>query len=150
MLADIRAREEADLPGLLRDLLADPGDGRCKLFLTHRALRARAAQPSVFQYGEYLPLSVEGPRRESVLAFARSFGRNWCIAVAPRFLASFVPEGRSPLGRSLWGDTRIKIPGEAPAVWVDSVSGEELLAEGGFLAVGEALGRFPAALLSGA
>src|SRR5690606_40564557 len=64
------------LHGLLRDMLASPDDGRAKLFLIYRALKARAAQPSVFQYGEYLPLGSEGAHKDSVLAFARTFGRS--------------------------------------------------------------------------
>ena len=149
MLEDIRDREGRDLPGLLDDLLRNAGDGRCKLFLCYRALKARAANPSVFQYGEYLPLGTEGARKDSIVAFARTFGKRWSVTVAPRLLAGFVPEGRMPLGREIWGDTRVKIPGEAPARWVDALSGAELKAEGGSLAIGDILARFPCALLDG-
>jgi (1->4)-alpha-D-glucan 1-alpha-D-glucosylmutase len=149
MLADIREREGNDLQGLLQEMLARLPDGKAKLFLIYRALKARSATPSVFQYGEYLPLPAEGPRKESVLAFARTFGRNWCISVMPRLLTGFVPEGRMPLGRDIWGETRIRIPGNAPARWVDALSGEELKSEPGGLWVGDLLARFPAAMLEG-
>jgi len=149
LLKGIKEREAADLHGLLRDMLASPDDGRAKLFLIYRALKARAAQPSVFQYGEYLPLGSEGAHKDSVLAFARTFGKNWCVSIVPRFLTGFVPEGTPPLGRDIWGDTRIRIPGDAPVRWIDAVSGEQFQVENGSLAVGDALGRFPAALLEG-
>jgi (1->4)-alpha-D-glucan 1-alpha-D-glucosylmutase len=157
-LREIREREGADparpadpgsLAGLIEDLLRTPQDGRCKLFLIARALKARAALPSVFQYGEYLPLTGEGARKDSVVAFARTFGSHWVIAAAPRFLTGFVPEGRLPLGPELWADTRLRIPGDAPVRWRDAISGEELQSENGALALGEAFGRFPAALLEG-
>ncbi|MDB5105262.1 MAG: malto-oligosyltrehalose synthase [Fibrobacteres bacterium] len=149
ILQGIRDREASDLPGLMRELLARPEDGRCKLFLIYRALKTRASLPSVFQYGEYLPMGTEGTRKDSVVAFARTFGKHWCVSVMPRLLAGFVPEGRMPLGREIWGDTRIKIPGDAPVRWVDAISGEELQVEAGSLAVGDILARFPAAMLEG-
>src|SRR5690606_18225338 len=139
LLKGIKEREAADLHGLLRDMLASPDDGRAKLFLIYRALKARAAQPSVFQYGEYLPLGSEGAHKDSVLAFARTFGKNWCVSIVPRFLTGFVPEGTPPLGRDIWGDTRIRIPGDAPVRWIDAVSGEQFQVENGSLAVGDAL-----------
>ena len=145
----IRAREAVDVPGLLRELLERPQDGRCKLYLVYRALKTRAANPSVFQYGEYLPLTVEGARKESVIAFARSFGRNWYVTVAPRFLSAFVPEGRLPLGRDLWSDTRLRLPGNGPQRWTDALSGSELEVESGALLLGDILVRFPTALLAG-
>lgn len=149
MLAEMREREAEDLPGLLRDLVARPRDGRCKLLLIYRALKTRTAQPSLFQYGEYLPLAVEGARKESVFAFARTFGNRWHVSVLPRLLAGFVPEGGAPLGRALWEDTRIRFPGEAPARWSDAISGRELRMENGSLAVGDVLSHFPVALLEG-
>jgi (1->4)-alpha-D-glucan 1-alpha-D-glucosylmutase len=149
MLREIKEREKTDLPGLLRDLLEHPEDGRCKLFLIYRALKTRATLPSVFQYGEYLPLGSEGPHKDNVFAFARTFGKNWCVSVVPRLLAGFVPEGRMPLGKEHWADTRLKIPGDAPVRWVDAISGEELQVESGALAVGEILSRFPVAMLEG-
>jgi (1->4)-alpha-D-glucan 1-alpha-D-glucosylmutase len=149
MLTEIREREAADLPGLLRDLVARPRDGRIKLFLIYRALKTRTAQPNLFQYGEYLPLSVEGARKDGVFAFARTFGNRWYVTILPRLTAGFVPEGAAPLGRGLWEDTRIRIPGESPVRWVDAVSGRELRMEGGNLSVGDVLSHFPVALLEG-
>ena len=148
-LEGIRAREAADLGGLALGLAADPWDGRCKQFLIYRALKARNSLPSVFQYGEYLPLAAEGERKESVVAFARTFGRHWVVAVIPRFLAGFVPEGTVPVGKALWGDTRLRLPGEAPVHWIDAVGGGGLRMEGGYLAVGDIFARFPATLLVG-
>jgi (1->4)-alpha-D-glucan 1-alpha-D-glucosylmutase len=148
-LGEIRAREDSDPAGLIGDLLRTPQDGRCKLFLIARALKARAALPSVFQYGEYLPLAGEGARKESVVAFARTFGSHWVVAAVPRLLTDFVPEGTLPLGPEAWGDTRLRIPGDAPVRWRDAIGGGELESENGSLSLGEVFGRFPAALLEG-
>lgn len=146
-LAGIRERETKALPGLLAEMLDGPQNGRCKQYLIYRALKARAEFPAVFQTGEYLPITAEGPRKENVLAFARALGKNWCLTVAPRLVAGLVPEGRFPLGREVWGETRLRLPGEAPLRWRDAFSGSELESGEGGLPLGDILERFPAALL---
>jgi (1->4)-alpha-D-glucan 1-alpha-D-glucosylmutase len=148
MLADIRAREESDLPALLSRMLEDPRDGRCKLYLIRRALRARRESPASFQYGEYLPLPLEGVRSGHAVAFARVLGRNWHVTVVPRLLTGFVPQGAPPLG-SVWGDTRALLPGEAPARWAGILGGEDLESKNGELPLAAVFSRFPAGLLEG-
>jgi (1->4)-alpha-D-glucan 1-alpha-D-glucosylmutase len=146
-LQGFKERISEDLPGLLAELLAAPGSGRCKLFLIHRALQTRNALPSLFQSGEYRPLAVEGPRKDGIIAFARIQGKQWCITVAPRLLTGFVPEGAMPLGHEVWGETRLRFPGDAPARWKDAFSGEEIHSGEGGVKLGDILEFFPAALL---
>src|SRR5262249_13333005 len=55
------------------ELLHNRKDGRIKMFVTTRALSARAEWRRVFEDGEYLPLRTTGVRREHVFAFARRF-----------------------------------------------------------------------------
>ena len=150
-LEDLRARSagSSGLGALARDLLADPADGRCKLYLIHRALKARNANPAVYQYGEYIPLAAEGARKDSVVAYARTLGRNWQVTIVPRFLASFMPQGSLPLGPEVWQDTRVRLPAEAPSDWIDAFTGAAIRAEGRELRVGEVLDAFPAGLLEG-
>lgn len=136
-------------PASPRDLLEDPSDGRCKLFTIHRALRARRAWPAVFQYGEYLPLAVEGPRRENLAAFARTLGRNWYVTVILRFPSGLIPEGGRLPGREAWEGTFIRLPGEAPLRWSDAFTGAEVAAAGRGLRAADALADFPVALLEG-
>ncbi len=146
-LAGIREREGKDLPGLLAEMLDGPQNGRCKQYLIYRALKTRAEFQAVYQSGEYLPIAMEGPRKENALAFARALGKSCCVTVTPRLVAGLVPEGRLPLGREVWGETRLRLPVEGATSWRDSISGKELEAVDGSLLLGDVLERFPTALL---
>lgn len=145
-LRSLGDREGTSLPAGILDNLAD---GRCKLHLIHRALLARGKFPAVFQYGEYLPLAVEGPHRENAFAFARTLGRNWYVTVLPRFLTSMLAEGALPLGGAVWTDTHIRFPPDAPQKWIDAFTGVEIRSDDRVLALGDALAAFPVALLEG-
>ncbi len=145
-LADIESRAGNDMAGLIAGLQDSWPDGRIKQFLVWRLLRARAAQPELFEQGSYEPVRAEGPRAQSIIAFARRSSAGTALAVAPRFLTGWLPEGELPLGEKPWADTMLIIPGSAPAAWHDEVTGHDM-AGGGRLAVGHVLSTFPAALL---
>lgn len=145
LLHEIQDGIARDLPGLLARLLASKADGAIKLFLAHRALQARRERARLFQYGDYLPLEVRGVHARSVIAFARTMDASWAVAVAPRFLTQVVPGDGEPLG-SVWGDTLIQLPDDAPASWTDAISGGGVADSDGML-VTEVLRSFPVAFL---
>ena len=143
-LETIRQNEGNDR--FIEKLLDTPRDGMIKMFLTHKALRARRRYSRHFAEGSYLPLTVEGKWKEHIASFARNSGSVQTITVAPRFLTSLVEEGRYPLGSSVWHDTRILLPQDGPARWRNVLTGKILETNGGIL-VGETLHDFPVALL---
>src|SRR5207249_9990311 len=53
------------------ELLEHRADGRVKMFVTARALAARAGWRNVYERGEYVPLEVAGGRRDCLFAFGR-------------------------------------------------------------------------------
>jgi (1->4)-alpha-D-glucan 1-alpha-D-glucosylmutase len=59
---------------------------------------------------------------------------------------SLAGEGRLPLGREVWDDTRIVLPDGAPAGFVNAVTGAAVDGPGGLYAA-ELFASFPAALL---
>ena len=148
MLADIRAQEEADIGRLVQDLLATRADGKIKLFLIYRALKAKKAHRELFRSGAYLPLESAGRFRSHVIAFAWRYQRQWALVIAPRFLSHLVQEGDFPLGRQVWQDTEVIMPDGAPAAWRNVIT-SEVLAAGKALPVGDILLSFPVALLIG-
>jgi (1->4)-alpha-D-glucan 1-alpha-D-glucosylmutase len=148
MLAGIREGEDSDIGRLVRDLHATREDGRIKLFLIYRALKARRAHREIFQEGAYLPLDSVGRVGSHVIAFARRRDQQWALVIAPRFLSRLVQEGDFPLGRKVWQDTEVTMPDGAPAQWRNVITNEELSA-GKALPVGDALLNFPVALLIG-
>jgi (1->4)-alpha-D-glucan 1-alpha-D-glucosylmutase len=94
---------------IIEDLLEHRADGRVKLFVTTRALAARAQCRDVYEHGDYVPLQSSGARRDHVFAFARQHGDDVAITCVPRLLASVIPEGAGPPIGSVWGDTRIDV-----------------------------------------
>ncbi len=147
ILAEVETAGEAPLR-FISSFLETPRDGRAKLFLIARALKARNDRPTLFQNGDYLPLDVEGSLSRHIIAFARRLGGEWCMVVAPRFLTALVSETEMPLGPSVWGDTAIRLPEDRPAMWTNVLTGEEISGESR-LSVGDILRHFSVGLLAG-
>jgi (1->4)-alpha-D-glucan 1-alpha-D-glucosylmutase len=148
MLAGIREEEDSNIDRLIQDLLSTREDGRIKLFLIYRALKARNTSRDIFRKGDYLPLESGGRFGRHVIAFARKYGQQWAMVMAPRFLGHLVQEGDFPLGRHVWQDTEVVMPDGAPAAWRNVITSEDLSA-GKALSVGDILRSFPVALLMG-
>lgn len=70
MLAGIREQEDSNIGRLIQELLSTRMDGRIKLFLIYRALKARKTHREIFREGAYLPLGAAGRFRGHVIAFA--------------------------------------------------------------------------------
>ena len=148
MLDGIREQDDADTGRLVQDLLARREDGKIKLWLIYRALKAKNAHREIFRSGAYLPLKSAGRFRSHVIAFAWRYQRQWALVMAPRFLSHLVQEGDFPLGRQVWQDTEVIMPDGAPAAWRNGITGEVLSASQA-LSVGDMLLSFPVALLMG-
>jgi len=95
------------------ELLEHRADGRVKLFVVHRTLKTRADLRDLYERGDYVPLGTSGTRAECLFAFARvDVDGRAAVTCVPRLVASLTPDAASPpLGRSVWGDTRITLPG---------------------------------------
>jgi (1->4)-alpha-D-glucan 1-alpha-D-glucosylmutase len=129
-------------------------DGRIKLLLIYRGLRARRENRDLFDAGDYLPAAVTGRLAPHIVAFFRSrpaasegqSATPYVLVVAPRFLTALVKPGAPPLGESLWADTSIRLPRDAPPTWRNAIT-DEVLHVQGEVSVGEILARFPTAIL---
>ncbi|MDQ7783444.1 MAG: malto-oligosyltrehalose synthase [Desulfomonilaceae bacterium] len=147
-IEDILLKDERGRSGLIKELMETYRDGRIKMFLIRAALLARRAHADLFQTGEYVPLRAGGVLRDHVMAFARHSHDRWAVTIVPRFTTSLVRDGRFPLGETVWGDTRIPVPGGMPAELEDAVC-KRPVSTGGGLLVAESLKEFPVALLTG-
>lgn len=142
LLAELDAGAE---PGRL---LASRHDGRLKLWVLSRALRARAAHPDCFgPDGEYRPLQVSGAWRDHVVAFARTGedGRA-AVVVAPRLPGSVMADKAHPPTGEDWKDTTLDIPSDLQGRWSSALTAE-VHEVGDRLGLGESLGTLPVALL---
>jgi (1->4)-alpha-D-glucan 1-alpha-D-glucosylmutase len=143
-LKEIKEREQDDIAALLHDLLLNRENGKIKLFLIHRALRARKERHQLFEKGDYIPLLVEGPHKDHVIAFLRRERRFAALTVVPRFLTSLITEDEMPLGGKIWGNTHIVLSGESKR-WRNIFTGH-MLESKEHVPVAEILKDFPVAL----
>lgn len=139
---------ELDAPGTEpAELLAGRRDGRVKLWVLSRALRARAAHPGcVGRHSGYEPLRVSGRWADHIVAFARPApgGADCLVTVVPRLPGAVMAgRGRPPLGED-WSGTAVTLPvGE----WTDLLTGAGR-AGGSDVPVGDVLRTLPVALLA--
>ena len=147
----------SDGPKLVEHLLRDWENGRVKLYLTFNALRARKAQPDLFNHGAYIPLTVEGDMSRHVVAFARHHGDSWAIVAAPRLTLELarqrdLPTGEAPLSERYWRYMTVTIPTAAPDRWENLLTGELLqcqpVGSAKTLPVAQLFSRLPVVLLT--
>ncbi|MDZ7636762.1 MAG: malto-oligosyltrehalose synthase [Bryobacterales bacterium] len=153
ILEELKHREADDQPALVRSLCEHWRDGRVKLFTTARTLDFRRAQAALFTKGEYIPLTVEGPRAANVFAFARRLHEQWCLVAVPLHLRGLLSPGGALVASALWDGTSVVLPANSPSTWNNEFTREALPAapakDGSLrLPVSAMLGAFPVALLS--
>ncbi len=151
-LDEIIKREETNVKGLLDELLASKEDGRIKLFLIYKVLKARQENASLFAGGNYMRLGVEGKIAENIIAFAREYEGAWALTIAPRLTFALTEnegglQGDFPGWRML-GDTRLILPKDAPSSWRNAITDQWIRGEKA-IPLHEILELFPVALLLG-
>jgi (1->4)-alpha-D-glucan 1-alpha-D-glucosylmutase len=104
--------EHKDMARALTERLQEGKDleGCAKLFLTWKALKSRQQHADIFQEGEYVPLTVEGPRASHIFAFARARGNSHAIIAVPRMCAQIFENRISLLNSEVWQDTQVELP----------------------------------------
>lgn len=145
-LKDIQTRWQKQPTTLIKDLLKNREDGRIKLFLMLRGLAARNYFRNVFRSGTYHPITVIGEHADHVIAFIRHKGEHTVVTVVPRFLTGLIEPNTFPLGKTVWGDTAIDLPGGSQANWQNWITHEPVNLSDQPL-MGDLLSQFPVALL---
>ena len=130
----------------LRAMVERPEDGRIKLHVTRALLQARRERPARFAAAAYRPVEALGAHARHALAFARGEGADAAVAIAPRFALTLVGGPAAPVGRDVWADTRLRLPGRATH-WRCALSGRIVEARGGSVELGDVLDPLPVALL---
>lgn len=146
ILDGLREKQRLNSNSLLDDLLANPFDGRIKLFLVWKGMLTRNARPMLFRNGDYLPIQVAGNLARHVIAFARADQNGWSITITPRLCVRLAPDGSPPLGEDVWGNTQIVLPDRIKGLGRNVFTGERLELDSS-LALCKALESFPTALI---
>lgn len=151
-LDEMAKREETNIKGLLEELLASKEDGRIKLFLIYRVLKARQKNADLFAKGTYVRLGIEGAIAKNIVAFAREHEGAWALTIAPRLTTALAAkEGTLRINFPGWhipGDARIILPKNAPSFWMNAITDKQVRGKGA-IPLYEALEHFPVALLLG-
>jgi (1->4)-alpha-D-glucan 1-alpha-D-glucosylmutase len=147
-LRDLAGREGP--AAVCREVLGNLGDGRAKLWTTHRALELRSREHGLFRHGDYTALDVAGDHQDNVIAFLRRdpASEKSVVAVVPRFACTLMRgKVELPLGPA-WGKDALRIPVPAGTRYTNIFSGESVtVAEQQSLPMSALLGPFPVALL---
>jgi (1->4)-alpha-D-glucan 1-alpha-D-glucosylmutase len=124
---------------------ADLGDGSVKQAVIGRVLDVRRRQPDLFALGGYLPLAVEGPAADHVVAFARRHGGTAAVTVLSRHLAAFTDDA-APEAR--WSGTAVLLPDSLKDLaFADVLDAGDASPVDGRLQVADLLQRLPVTVL---
>jgi (1->4)-alpha-D-glucan 1-alpha-D-glucosylmutase len=139
----------ADTHQCLSEFVTNWEDGRIKMYVTQRGLRFRRNNAALFLKGTYVPLAVDGPRQDCVIAFARRYRGDWSMVIVPRFTTQLVAYDNESCGHLAWGPTCVLLPKEAPKRWINFLGDQKVeVTESGEIHLNEALQSLPVALLS--
>ena len=147
---DFPARESALAAGTApRALLAHWRDGRVKQAVIARALALRERSPGLFTLGSYVPLRVEGPAADHLLAFLRVHEGRAAVAAVTRLATRLGLRDTPLLPASAWEGTSIIVPRNiAGRRIVDVLAPEGAQSEArARIEVASLLGGLPVALL---
>jgi (1->4)-alpha-D-glucan 1-alpha-D-glucosylmutase len=147
---DFASRMEAlSTDAHIDDLAKNWQDGRIKQAIIQRSLAFRRASPALFSHGYYLPLAVEGPAADHVIAFARVHRREAAITVVTRFATRLLPTGGGILiPQVAWGGTRLSVPDQIGPRFRDALTGAEIISGEDGIPLPLALKNLPVALLT--
>ena len=138
-----------DLGQAIAQLLGQWSDGRLKLFVLRSLLHLRRSEPELMAHGAIVPLAVDGPRRDHLVAFARHHEGRWILCAVPRLMGRAASTAPFPLGAAAWARTWLELPADAPHRFVDVMTGQRHAVEGARLEVATVLGDLPLAVLLG-
>ena len=129
-------------------LTAEWRTGAIKMFILQAGLEFRSSAKDLFEKGDYVPLAVEGAAAEHLLAFARVFGEEAVVVIAPRLNLELL-RGQATLlvPRDRWADTVVDLPDILQRRNFRNIFTGGFATAGSSLAVGEVLQRFPVAVL---
>lgn len=153
LLDDLMTRKEDNLSALLSDLTNNPSDGAIKMYLTATALAYRQEQEPLFLEGTYHPLTVNGRKKNHVVAFERILNDVRVMVVIPRLVVGLL-EGQlmMPMEEAVWQDTHIVLSDDAETTYRNIFTGATVSADesdGQFtLSLSDILSEFPVAMLT--
>ena len=123
-------------------------DPRTKQLILARILAVRKRHPELFATGAYLPLQIDGPLAEHVVAFARILDGACTITIFCRLAAHLMESGRSfATPEAEWNATKLIIPAELRGEFSNTLSPGQRVTLALATSAGHILGGWPVAFL---
>jgi (1->4)-alpha-D-glucan 1-alpha-D-glucosylmutase len=125
-----------------------------KLWVTTSCLNTRREWADVFTFGEYIPLTVDGPAADHVIGFARRLEEKFVVTAVPRHFYRLCRRTRTVSDEAVatWGGTKLVLPPDCQRIWRCRLSGHVYEAQSGTgestLDVAKMFQVIPAALLT--
>jgi len=102
-------------------------NGQIKLLLVYRLMQLRKQFSSVFLDGAYIPVRVEGAKKEHMFVFCRQNADTLILVAVTRLPAKITGEQQSyALGSSVWGDTHCVVPQEYAVSKLQGIDGRQV------------------------
>ncbi|OVE75539.1 malto-oligosyltrehalose synthase [bacterium F11] len=111
LLTSFDGIEDDDVCRNINEMISRPEDGKIKLYVTKTLLQLRRREKELFVKGKYIPLTVTGPNKKQVCAFARECEEKKVVVVVSRFYLEEKSQTKLTLPKD-WGDTFIQLPME--------------------------------------
>ncbi len=145
-----RRRMHLDAPAReAGDLLRGWQDGAVKLAVIRSTLEIRRRFGDEIVHAAYVPLAVEGPRKDNIFAFARKSGERCVIVIGARFLTGFFESAEHPtLPKGFWSGTHVLGPPALDATRFASVFTSHGAIAGGRIDLDHVLDCLPVAVLT--
>ncbi|MBM9536116.1 malto-oligosyltrehalose synthase [Desulfobulbus alkaliphilus] len=128
-----QAEEHGELARLTMALGSAWPDSRLKHFVLWRLLTLRRTCPDLFLRGRYIPLEVNGPQAEHIIAFARTNDHQSIFVAVPRHSALLCAPGNSLPTGSGWTGTCVMldplIKGSKNRVWSNLFTAQNTVLE---------------------
>ncbi|MDQ0316486.1 malto-oligosyltrehalose synthase [Amorphus orientalis] len=122
-----------------------PPLGAIKPHLIRTGLSHRHARPDLFTTGAYSPLAVDGARRDHLIAFARTDGRDTAVTLVPRLPLALLRERPDLRDPALWTDTSVRLP---DAGRLTDAFSDARASGGSAVSVATLFARYPFAMLT--
>ncbi len=142
MLKDMQASD----PAMSASLLANPLDGRAKMWIVWRMLKLRKQHEALLRDGDYTALPVHGPAAAHVIAFARRLGNQTLVVLAPRLMARLMDQQPVlPVGPGPWADTWVETDLPDAIGLTDVLTGSRIVVQQGRILLAQAFASWPMA-----